>query len=462
MRVSATASAGSWATASRRPASAASVRACRSPARSSGAQSASRPPTIQNASWRSARGWRARTRRGWRVRAPASGSLLAAERAHEHGDPLAPAAQPGGALVALLGGRRAHLRVDVREQRRAAVAAAREEAERLVEPAAVEVRIEVVEARRQAAAHLAVRGRPRAQPQRAAAVAQPEQRVELLLELDGAGAAAQRADRDRAAGGRLARDLEHGIGDVEPAAQVDVRVVVLVDLVARRAQRADEAVLEHERAELRARPAMVDDRRLVGPDLGRRRRREVRARAGAQRDRLADVEDLAGGVAKEVDAGRVGQRGGVGLVALDRAARRACGPPAAAGCGAAATAPRARRRRSRRARTAARTARRTRARRSRRRRARGASSRPRSRARRRAPRAGAGARAARSGARARPCRGRADRATAARRARTPGAARGDRRPRCARRARARATGRRGPAARRRPAAPRRPSAGRSA
>ena len=34
-------------------------------------------------------------------------------------EPLAPAPQPGGALVALLGGRRAHLRVDVREQRAA-------------------------------------------------------------------------------------------------------------------------------------------------------------------------------------------------------------------------------------------------------------------------------------------------------------------------------------------------------
>ena len=78
---------------------------------------------------------------------------------------------------------------------------------------------------------------------------------------------------------------------------------------------------------------MVDDRRLVGPALGGRGRREVRARARAQRDRLADVEDLAGRVAEDVDARRVGQRGGVGLVALDRAAgERAAGarPRAAA------------------------------------------------------------------------------------------------------------------------------------
>jgi len=244
----------------------------------------------------------------------------AAERPHEHRDPLTPPAQPRGALEALLRGGRAHLRVDVREQRGAAVATAGEEAKRLVEAPAVEVRIEVVEARRQAAAHLPVRRRPRAQPQRAAAMTQPEQGVELLLELDRAGAAAQRPDRHGAAGGGLARHLEHRVRDVEAAAQVDEGVVVLVDLVARRAQRADETVLEDERAELRARPAVVDDRGLVGPHLGGRRRREVRAGARAQRDGLADVEHLAGGIAKDVDAGRIGQRGGVGLVALDRAA----------------------------------------------------------------------------------------------------------------------------------------------
>ena len=152
-------------------------------------------------------------------------------------------------------------------------------------------------------------------------MAQAEQRVELLLELDRARAAAQRADRHRAPGRRLARDLEHRKGDVQATAQVDVRVVVLVHLVAGRAQLADQAVLEHERAELRARRAVVDDRRMVSPDLGRRGRREVRARAGAQRDRLADIEHLAGGVAEDVDAGRVRQRRRVGLVALDRRAR---------------------------------------------------------------------------------------------------------------------------------------------
>ena len=207
---------------------------------------------------------------------------VAVERAHQERDPLAPPAQPRRPLVALLGRGRAHLRVDVREQRPAAVAA-REEAERRVEAAAVEVRVEVVEARRQAAAHLPVGRRPRAHAQLAPAVAQAEERVELLLELDSARAAAQRADRHGAPGGGLARDLEHREGDVQPAAQVDVRVVVLVDHVAGRAQRADQAVLEHERAELGARAAMVDDRRLLGPALRGRRRREVRPRPRAQR-----------------------------------------------------------------------------------------------------------------------------------------------------------------------------------
>ena len=118
----------------------------------------------------------------------------AAERADERGDPLAPATQPGRALEALAGRRGAHLRIDVRQQRRAAVAAAGEQRERLVELAAVEVRVEVVQARRHAAPHLPVRRRPRTQAQLAPAVTQAEQRVELLLELDRRGAAAQRPD----------------------------------------------------------------------------------------------------------------------------------------------------------------------------------------------------------------------------------------------------------------------------
>ena len=60
--------------------------------------------------------------------------------------------------------------------------------------------------------------------QRAPAVAQPEQRVELLDQLGRRRAAAHRADADRVARGRLARDLEDRERDVQPAAQVDVAV----------------------------------------------------------------------------------------------------------------------------------------------------------------------------------------------------------------------------------------------
>ena len=105
------------------------------------------------------------------------------------------AAQPGGALVAAVGGRRAHLALDVVEQRRGAAVLAREQAERRVEALAVEVGVEVAQARRQAAAHLAVGRGMVAARQPAPAVAQAEQRVELLDELGRGGAAAQRARR---------------------------------------------------------------------------------------------------------------------------------------------------------------------------------------------------------------------------------------------------------------------------
>gem|GEM_PF-4771402 len=157
-------------------------------------------------------------------------------------------------------------------------------------------------------------------------MAQAEERVQLLLERDGGRPAAQRANGHGVAGGRLARDLEHRVGDVQAAAQVDERVVVLVDDVAGRAQLADEPVLEDERAELGVRRAVVDDRRLLRPALRARRGREVRPGARAQRHRFADVQHLPGGVSHEVDAGLVGQAGGRGRAALRRpAGKRAPG-----------------------------------------------------------------------------------------------------------------------------------------
>ncbi len=58
-----------------------------------------------------------------------------------------------------------------------------------------------------------------------AAVAQPEQRVQLLDQLQRQPPPAQRPDRDRVPGGRLGRDLEDRERDVEPAADVDEPVV---------------------------------------------------------------------------------------------------------------------------------------------------------------------------------------------------------------------------------------------
>ena len=85
---------------------------------------------------------------------------------------------------------------------RAAVAAAGEQRERLVEPAAVEVRVEVAQARRQAAAHLPVgrrtarSGSPRPQWR------SPNSELSCSTQLDGERAAAQRPDVDRRARAR--------------------------------------------------------------------------------------------------------------------------------------------------------------------------------------------------------------------------------------------------------------------
>ena len=57
--------------------------------------------------------------------------------------------------------------------------------------------------------------------QRPAAVAQAEERVELLHELGRGGAALDRADGHGVPGCGLQGDLEDREGDVEPAAQVD-------------------------------------------------------------------------------------------------------------------------------------------------------------------------------------------------------------------------------------------------
>ena len=84
--------------------------------------------------------------------------------------------------------------------------------------------------------------------QLAPAVAEAEQRVQLLDEL--AATTRPRTGPTVTAwpAGRLARDLEDRERDVEPAAQVDVPVgAALAALVAGRAQRLDQAVLEQQR-----------------------------------------------------------------------------------------------------------------------------------------------------------------------------------------------------------------------
>ncbi|CAA9474403.1 MAG: hypothetical protein AVDCRST_MAG30-350 [uncultured Solirubrobacteraceae bacterium] len=199
---------------------------------------------------------------GARVRGPQH----AADPPQQRGEALVAAAQPRRALEGLLLRRRPHLALEVVEQRGAAVTRAREERERAVEPLAVEVRVEVAEARRQAAAHLPVGRRVLAARQRAPAVAQPEQRVELLHELRGDDPPAHGPDAHRVPGGRLPRDLEDRERDVEAAAQVDVAVGLrLAADVARRLERADQAALEQERAELGLRRLVVDLLRVPRP-----------------------------------------------------------------------------------------------------------------------------------------------------------------------------------------------------
>jgi hypothetical protein len=84
---------------------------------------------------------------------------------------LAPAPQPGGALEVLLGSRGAHLLVEMSEQRGAAVARAGEQRQGLVEAAAVEVGVQIAQARRQAATHLAIGAGPVAPRELAPAMA---------------------------------------------------------------------------------------------------------------------------------------------------------------------------------------------------------------------------------------------------------------------------------------------------
>ena len=89
-----------------------------------------------------------------------------------------------------------------------------------------------------------------ARTQPAPAVTQPVQRGELVGQLAGQGAAAERADVHGPPSGRLGGDVQHRVGNVEPAAQIDVPIGALEPFVARGAVPLDQPVLEHQSAQL--------------------------------------------------------------------------------------------------------------------------------------------------------------------------------------------------------------------
>ncbi len=285
---------------------AASVRSTSSEWPGSGPQSASRPRTIQKASKRGLTGWPDQHQPRCRV----GGAQDSLQPLEHPGQAPAPAHQGGGALVAPAGGGLLDAAVDLAQQVLPGLRAL-EVGERAVQLAAVGVRVQVAEAGGDAAAHLPVGRRVLAQLQRPAAVAQPVERGELVGQLRGERPAAQRPDVHGVPHGGLGGHLQHRVGDVQPAAQEHVAVGALELAVARGLPLLDQPVLEHQRAELRVGGAVVHDLGPLGPA---RRGAEVRARAGAQRHRLAHVQRAAAVVAEHVDARVVGQRGEVGAL----------------------------------------------------------------------------------------------------------------------------------------------------
>jgi hypothetical protein len=153
--------------------------------------SSNRPAISQNPSWRdTSDGCGASTSRGrtWVASStPPSRPRISLSRPSRR--------RSEGALVEPLRGGGTHLLLDVSQQRLRAVA--HEQPQRLVQLAPVQVRIEVAQAWRQAAPHLAIRGRVIAPRQAAAAMTQAKQRVELLHQLPRQRPAADRPDRHR-------------------------------------------------------------------------------------------------------------------------------------------------------------------------------------------------------------------------------------------------------------------------
>ena len=149
--------------------------------------------------------------------------------------------------------------------------------------------------------------------QRAAAMPEPEERVELLDQLGGGRSPPHRPDAHGVPRGGLGGDLENRERDVQAAADVDVTVgVALAADVAGRPERLDQAVLEQQGAELGLRHLVIDVLGLGGPGGAAR---EVRPRSRAQIDRLADVQRPPVRVAEHVDTGLVRERGEVRALA---------------------------------------------------------------------------------------------------------------------------------------------------
>ena len=320
----------------------------RSESSGSGPQSATRPPAIQNASKRAGR---RRVRREHEPRARVRRAQHAAEPAEQRLEPRA------AALAARRRARSCAPRRRRASARRCGRAARAPPSRRVDEQAAAPRRAArgrgSGRGRRGRARGSGPSGRRRSDG-RGAASLRPQWRrpnSELSCSTSSAAAARPRTGPTVTAcpARRLARDLEDRERDVEPAAQVDVAVgAPLAAHVARRPQRLDQPVLEQERAELGLRRLVVDVLGLAGPVGGRR---EVRARARAQADRLADVERAAVGVAEDVDAGVLGQRGEVRALLGARRRRRARRRPARRrarrGAGRAARPPRRPSRRAR-------------------------------------------------------------------------------------------------------------------
>ena len=353
----------------------------------------------------------------------------ATEPLEDHAEPAQAPAQPRGALVLLLLGRRTHLGPDVAEQPVSTVRPGRRTAGG---------------PRRAAGGTGSDRGPPgTATGSAPSARRQTDTRGASGAGRSGAGrtmnpaarpvrwraAGPQRPDRDGVPRRRFGGDLEDRERDVEPAADVAEPLVLSRQAdVAGRTMPLDQPVLEHERAELGVRALVVDHGGLDCPVGRHARGREVSPGAAPDRDRFADVQHPAGVVAEQIDAGvfgqlaevelgRRGERRGAALAArarLRRAFRSRARPPPSA-----------------HSRTASGTSRTARARTSPRRRARGARSAPRPRAHRRARPARACSGAAAACARAPRCTGPAGSASRGRSGRTRGAARAGRTERCA-------------------------------